>query len=126
MGAGSGGSRRSNSIRNKYCLNFQDDDNDKVEKLAAKLLHLKKSRGLKYTLLKATENDIIFFQYPEGKKCPKPSEFDNFKSFKGYSVFTEMNDVIKFDRKKKIAFKKANIRKAKTEDNRYVYWIRYI
>lgn len=122
----SGGISRSNSSRNKYVLNFQDVGNVSVEKLVEKLSHQKKSCSLKYTLFKVTESDIVIFVYPVSEKKPKLSEFENFNSFKEYRVFTELNDIIKFNRAKKFKIKKANIRIAETEDNKSVYWIKYI
>ena len=115
-----------NSRGNKYVLNFKDINNSDVAKLVRKLRHQRMNCGLKYTLLKAGESDIIILVYPANEKTPRPSEFENFKSFKGYKIFTELEDVIKFNKGKKIAFKKANIRIAKTADNKSVYWIKYI
>lgn len=116
----------SNSRGNKYVLNFQDVDHGEVGKLLEKLKHQGKSCGLKYTLIKASENDVIILVYPANEKRPRLSEFQNFDSFKEYKVFAELNDVMKFNNKKKITFKKANIRISKTEDNKKIYWIKYI
>ena len=115
-----------NSRWNKYVLNFKDINNSDVANLVGKLRHQRTECELKYTLLKASESDIIILVYPANEKKPRPSEFENFKSFKGYKIFTELDDVIKFNIGKKILLKKANIRIAKIADNKSVYWIKYI
>lgn len=128
MGINSGSSSRVHSVRHQFVLSFQDVDNGNVENLAARLEHQKESCGMTYNLLKVTESDLIILVYPIGEKSPKLSDFANFKEgeFKNYKRFSEINDIIKFNVGKRIRFKKANIRRAKTEDNKRIYWIKYI
>lgn len=125
MGNDSGNHRIFNSHRNKCVLNFQTIDCD-VKKLVDKLRCQRKKRGLEYTLLKASENDILILIYPNGKRRPRLSDYKNFERFKGYRTITELRDLIIIHKKKKGSLKKANIKVAKTEDSKKFYWIKYI
>ena len=89
------------------------------------LEHQKSECGLDYTLLQASETDIIIFVYLENDKCPHLSEFNNFKKFNNFKVFKDVSDVIKFNRKKWLDQYKSQIREAETKDNIHIYWIKY-
>ena len=116
---------RVNSVRRKYVLEFDDMRNIGVYKLLDKISNQIHEFGKKYRSYQITKNEVVILVFSARKNYPKLMDFNKFKECKEYKVFTEMEDVKKFHNQKKIVAKRANIFVAKTDDNIYVYWIKY-